>query len=218
MTAGLTSVHDVVLVGALVLDTHGSHFADELEGRDYVLGEMWKNTPPFSLNLHESGAALVLDIGVLVWKIEESIEAGYLASLKTAQNPDGGPYPASAYDKSWDETSGKTGSGKKFFHSVISENDSAAQTSDVATVTSVKTLHGGLEIDENPAGMGSDSKPVPGTICSKRSCWTCTRRQQIGWQLSSGSRGLRPRNRRSMWQVRVGRQREGHFSRHLPVE
>ena len=37
-------------------------------------------------------------------------------------------------------------------------------------------------------------------------------------KLSSGLRGLRPRNRRSMWQVRVGRQREGHFSRRLPVE
>ena len=83
-----------------------------------------------------------------VWKIEESIEADYQASLKTAQNPDGGPCPAFANDKSWDETSGKTGSGKKFCHSVISRTDSAAQPSYVAIVTSVKTLHSGLEIDE----------------------------------------------------------------------
>ena len=70
MTAGLTSVHDVVLVGGsthikfstqekrftrvggLVFDTHGRHFANALEGRDYVIGEMWKNEPPFSLTLN----------------------------------------------------------------------------------------------------------------------------------------------------------------------
>ena len=188
-----------------------------------MIGEMWESKPLFCLavnkvtsdeiawhckhwtwsdDVHESGAALALDIGVPVWKIEESIEADYQASLKTAQNPDGGPYPAFPNDKSWHETSGKTGSGKKFCHSVISRTDSAAQPSYVAIVTSVKTLHSGLEIDENPAGMGSDSKPVPGTICSTRSCWKCTRRQQIGWQLSSGLRGFRPCNRRSMWQVR----------------
>ena len=54
MTAGSTSVHDVVLVGGLVFDTHGSHFADELEGRDYVLGEMWKNEPPFGLAMSKT--------------------------------------------------------------------------------------------------------------------------------------------------------------------
>ena len=102
----------------------------------------------------------------LFGKIEESIEADYQASLKTAQNPDGGPYPF-ANDKSWDGTSGKTGSGKKFCHSVISGTDSAAQPSCVANVISVKTLHGSLEIDENPAGMGSDSKPVPEPLHSR---------------------------------------------------
>ena len=33
--------------GGLVFDAHGNHFANVLEGRDYVLGEMWKNKPPF---------------------------------------------------------------------------------------------------------------------------------------------------------------------------
>ena len=81
-------------------------------------------------------------IGVPVWKIEEAIEADYQASLKTAQNPDGGPYPAFANDESWDETSGKSGSGKNC-HSVISGTDSTAQPSYVATATSViQKLHG----------------------------------------------------------------------------
>ena len=124
MTAGLTVVPHVssssrqkrfFTAGGLVFDAHGYHFANELEGRDCVTGEMCKSKPLFchavnkvtsdeiawhckhwtwSDDVHESGAALALDIGVPVWKIEESIEADYQASLKTAQNPDGGPYPA----------------------------------------------------------------------------------------------------------------------------
>ena len=49
-----------------------------------------------------------------VSKMEESIEARIQASLKTARDPDGGPYP-------------KTGSGKKFYHNVISGADCTAQ-------------------------------------------------------------------------------------------
>ena len=29
--------------GGLVFDAHGNYFANELEGRDYVIGEMWKS-------------------------------------------------------------------------------------------------------------------------------------------------------------------------------
>ena len=54
MTAGLTSVHVVALVGGLVFDTHRGHFADESEGRDYVLGEMWMNVPPFGLGMNKT--------------------------------------------------------------------------------------------------------------------------------------------------------------------
>ena len=38
-------------VGDLV-STHRNRFANELGRRDYVTGEMWKNKPPFSLNLN----------------------------------------------------------------------------------------------------------------------------------------------------------------------
>ena len=41
-------------VGGLVFDTHGSHFANELEGRDYVIGEMWKNEPPLGLAMNKA--------------------------------------------------------------------------------------------------------------------------------------------------------------------
>ena len=159
-------------VGGLVVDALGI-FANELGRRDCVTGEMWKNKPPFRLALnmaaseeiawhckhynghkitkfYESGAALAQDMRVPVSKMEESREA----SLETVENPDGGPYPAYPSGKSWDEASGKTGSGKKFYHNVIS-----------------------------------------------------------GRKFTSGLRGVRPRGRRSMCQVRVGRRCEGHFSR-----
>ena len=61
------------------------------------------------MKLCESGGALAVDKGVLVSKMEESIAAHNHPSLKTAQDPDGGPFPAYPSGKSWDETSGKTG-------------------------------------------------------------------------------------------------------------
>ena len=124
-------------LGGLVFDALGNRFANELGRRDYVTGEMWKNKPPFRLALnkaasdeivwhckhctgrgmmkfYESCATLAQDMGVSVSMMEESIEAYYQASLKSAADPDGGPFPAYPSGKSWDETSGKTGSGKKF--------------------------------------------------------------------------------------------------------
>ena len=41
------------------------------------------------MKLHESGAALAGDMGVLVSKMQDSIEARIQASLKAAQDPDG---------------------------------------------------------------------------------------------------------------------------------
>jgi hypothetical protein len=35
------------------------------------------------------------------------------------KDPDGGPFPAYPSGKTWEEPSGKTGSGKKFFHNII---------------------------------------------------------------------------------------------------
>ena len=39
---------------------------------------------------------------------------GLVFSLRQEKDPDGGPYPAYPSGKTWDEPSGKTGSGKKF--------------------------------------------------------------------------------------------------------
>ena len=116
-------------VGGPVFDANGNRVANELGKRDCVTGEMWENKPPFSLalnnavpddrqckhytgrgvrKLHESGTALAEDMGLPVSKTPDSIEAHYQASLKTARNPNGEPYPAFASEKSWNEASGKT--------------------------------------------------------------------------------------------------------------
>ena len=98
-----------------------------------MTGEVWKNEHPFRLALNkapsevsESGAALAPDMEVPVSKMEDSFEAHYQASLKTAKDPDGGPFPAYPSGKSWDEASGMTRSGKKFYHNVISGAELAA--------------------------------------------------------------------------------------------
>ena len=137
-------------VGDPVFDANGNLVADELRRRDCVMGEMRKNKPPFrvALNrtasdeiarhckhcterevtkLHESGTALAEGMRVPVSKMEELIAAHCQASLKTVKNPDRRPYPAYLSGKSWCEACGKTGSGKKFHHNVMSGVDFAAQ-------------------------------------------------------------------------------------------
>jgi flavocytochrome c len=156
-------------VGGIVLDAQGKRFANELGRRDYVTGEMWKNKPPFRLCLNKaasdeimwhckhytgrgvmkyyaSGADLAKDMGVPLQTLIDTHQIHYEASVKTAQDPDGGSWPAYPSGKSWDEPSGKTGSGKKFFHNVIDGSKFAAEPFYVAIITPV--IHycmGGLE-------------------------------------------------------------------------
>merc|ERR1712045_547157 len=173
-------------VGGLVLDANGNRFANELGRRDYVTGEMWKNKPPFRLALnkaasdeiswhckhytgrgvmkfYENGAALAADMGVNVSVLEETTEAHYQAAKKTEKDPDGGPFPAYPSGKSWDEPSGKTGSGKKFYHNIIPGSAVKTQEFYVAIITPV--IHycmGGLEIDCDSACFGQDGNIIPG--------------------------------------------------------
>ena len=43
-------------VVGLVFFAHGSHFADELDRRDYATGELWKNELPFRLALNRAAS------------------------------------------------------------------------------------------------------------------------------------------------------------------
>ena len=137
-------------VGGPVFDANRNLVANELRRRDCMMGEMRKNKPPFRLalnraasdeiarhckhctergvtKLHESGTALAEGMGVPASKMEELTAAHCQASLKTVKNPDREPYPAYPSGKSWCEACGKTGSGTKFHHSVMSGVDFAAQ-------------------------------------------------------------------------------------------
>merc|ERR1712050_821484 len=129
-------------VGGLVFSSEGKRFANELGRRDYVTGEMWKNKPPFRLVLnkaaaaeimwhckhytgrgvmkfYENGAELAKGMGVPLETLVDETEKHYQAAKKTEKDPDGGSWPAYPSGKSWDEPSGKTGSGKKFYHNII---------------------------------------------------------------------------------------------------
>merc|ERR1719221_18119 len=173
-------------VGGLVLDADGKRFANELGRRDYVTGEMWKNKPPFRLCLnkaaaaeiswhckhytgrgvmkfYENGKALAKDMGVPLQTLVDTHDAHYLAAQKTAKDPDGGSWPAYPSGKSWDDASGKTGSGKKFYHNMIPGSAFKSEPFYVAIITPV--IHycmGGLEIDVDSAVIGSNGKAIPG--------------------------------------------------------
>merc|ERR1712151_1046515 len=153
---------------------------------DYVTGEMWKNKPPFRLCLnkaasdeiiwhckhytgrgvmkfYESGAALAQDMGVPVSVLEQTHEEHYESAKKTEKDPDGGSWPAYPSGKSWDEPSGKTGSGKKFYHNIIPGSAVKTEPFYVAIITPV--IHycmGGLEIDCDSAVLGKGGKVIPG--------------------------------------------------------
>merc|ERR1712226_529538 len=172
-------------VGGLVLDANGKRFANELGRRDYVTGEMWKNKPPFRLCLnkaasdeiiwhckhytgrgvmkfYESGTALAEDMGVSVSVLEKTHEEHYQAAKKTEKDPDGGSYPAYPSGKTWDEASGKTGSGKKFYHNQIPGSKVKTESFYVAMITPV--IHycmGGLEITVDAEVLGAKGK-IPG--------------------------------------------------------
>merc|ERR1739838_712015 len=158
-------------VGGLILNREGHRCANELGRRDYVTGEMWKNKPPFRLALnkaaseeihwhckhytgrgvmkfYETGEALAKDMGVALSVLEQTTEEHYQAAKKTEKDPDGGSWPAYPSGKSWDEPSGKTGSGKKFYANLLPGDKVRAEPFYVAIITPV--IHycmGGLEID-----------------------------------------------------------------------
>jgi len=173
-------------VGGLVLDANGKRFANELGRRDYVTGEMWKNKPPFRLCLnkaasdeihwhckhytgrgvmkfYQSGAALAEDMKVPLSVLEKTHDDHYQAAKKTEKDPDGGSFPAYPSGKSWDEASGKTGSGKKFYHNIIPGSAVKAEPFYVAIITPV--IHycmGGLEVDTNSLVVNAEGKAIKG--------------------------------------------------------
>merc|ERR1719191_1236457 len=98
------------------------------------------------MKYYASGEELARDMGVPVSKLEEVHEGHYQAAKKMEKDPDGGSWPAYPSGKTWDEPSGKTGSGKKFFHNIIPGSAVPTEPFYVAIITPV--IHycmGGLQ-------------------------------------------------------------------------
>ncbi|CAE7613769.1 osm1 [Symbiodinium sp. CCMP2592] len=173
-------------VGGIILNAEGNRFCNELGRRDYVTGEMWKSKPPFRLCLnraasdeiiwhckhytgrgvmkyYNSGDDLAKDMGIPLSVIEKAHEDHYQAAKMMEKDPEGGKWPAYPSGKCWDEASGKTGSGKKFYHNIIPGSAVKSEPFYVAIITPV--IHycmGGLLIDTDSACVGSNNLAVPG--------------------------------------------------------
>merc|ERR1719450_1467012 len=114
------------------------------------------------MKYYESGNALAADMGVDISVLVKTHDEHYDAAKNTERNPDGGSWPAYPSGKSWDEASGKTGSGKKFFHNIIDGAAVETQPFYVAIITPV--IHycmGGLEITTAAEVEGQRGK-IPG--------------------------------------------------------
>merc|ERR1719168_574190 len=115
------------------------------------------------MKYYPTGEDLANDMGIPVSVLEETHEGHYQAAKKTEKDPNGGSWPAYPSGKSWDEPSGKTGSGKKFYHNIIPGSAVKSEPFYVAIITPV--IHycmGGLEIDTDSAVLGADGKAIPG--------------------------------------------------------
>ena len=115
------------------------------------------------MKYYATGQDLAKDMGVALEVIEQTHEQHYQAAKKTEKDPDGGSWPAYPSGKSWDEPSGMTGSGKKFYHNIIPGSAVKSEPFYVAIITPV--IHycmGGLLIDTDSACIGSNNLAIPG--------------------------------------------------------
>merc|ERR1719213_17854 len=115
------------------------------------------------MKYYETGEALAEDMGVPLQTLETTHQAHYEAAKKHEKDPDGGSFPAYPSGKSWDEPSGKTGSGKKFYHNIIPGSAVAKEPFYVAIITPV--IHycmGGLEINCDSAVFREDGSVIGG--------------------------------------------------------
>merc|ERR1711912_209888 len=115
------------------------------------------------MKYYKTGEDLAKDMGVPLQTLIDTHQQHYEAAKKTEKDPDGGSFPAYPSGKSWDEASGPTGSGKKFYHNIIPGSAVKSEPFYVAIITPV--IHycmGGLEIDTDSAVLGPGNKAIPG--------------------------------------------------------
>merc|ERR1712007_379309 len=104
------------------------------------------------------------DIGVDVQVLVDEHQRHYEAAKKMEKDPEGGPFPAYPSGKCWDEPSGKTGSGKKFYANLLEGSKVPDEPFYVAIITPV--IHycmGGLLTTPDGEVVGKkNGKPLPG--------------------------------------------------------
>merc|ERR1712151_328725 len=111
---------------------------------------------------YASGADLAKDMGVALDVLVKTHQEHYEAAKKMEKDPDGGSFPAYPSGKSWDEASGKTGSGKKFYHNIIPGSAVKSEPFYVAIITpSIHYCMGGLDVTAD-AEVVSKSGVIPG--------------------------------------------------------
>merc|ERR1711933_654127 len=101
-------------------------------------------------------------MGISVNVLAEETEKHYQAAKKMEKDPEGGPFPAYPTGRCWDEASGKTGSGKKFYHNIIRGEQVKTEPFYVAIITPI--IHycmGGLEITTKSEVVGKNGV-IPG--------------------------------------------------------
>ncbi|CAK0848795.1 unnamed protein product, partial [Prorocentrum cordatum] len=116
-----------------------------------------------AMKFYVTGEALAKDMGVPISVLEQTHKGHFEAGKKTEKGPDGSSFPAYHSGKSWDEASGKTGSGKKFNHNVI--DGPAVKSEPFYAAIILPVIHycmGGLEIDADSACVGANGKAIPG--------------------------------------------------------
>jgi len=111
---------------------------------------------------YATGAELAKDTGMPLKRLAAAHQVHWEAAEKARQDPEGGPWTAYPSGTSWDEPSGRTGHGKRFFANAISGSAVASEPFHAAVVTPV--VHycaGGLEIGEMAEVIGQEG-PIPG--------------------------------------------------------
>merc|ERR1712186_207521 len=115
------------------------------------------------MKYYACGADLAKDMGIPVQTLIDTHQGHFDAAKKQEKDPEGGPFPAYPSGKTWDQPSGKTGSGKKFYHNIIDGSKVAAEPFYVAIITPV--IHycmGGLECTTDALCIGKDGKAIEG--------------------------------------------------------
>merc|ERR1719201_135339 len=76
-------------------------------------------------------------MGVDIKVLMDEHDRHYEAAKKMEKDPEGGPWPAYPVGKCWDEPSGKTGSGKKFYANCLEGSKVEKEPFYVAIITPV---------------------------------------------------------------------------------